>query len=219
MSSPSATPLAVFARPPLAGHAKTRLAAALGDDGAARLYAAFVADVLAHAAAAGADVTLYVAGDPDEPSLLDIAGARAVRRCAQRGRDLGERMARALEAQRVLHGIGLVVGTDSPTLPLRDLTAAARALEQSDVVLGPAADGGFWLIGTRVPLARALDGVRWSSAYALADTLRGTARIGASVALAPPWYDVDTPDDLRLLRAHLDLDPSAAPATARALGF
>lgn len=219
MSSPAALPLAVYGRPPRAGETKTRLAPVLGDDGAARLYAAFLADVLTRARQAPFDVTLWVAGDPEDPLLLEIDAARRVRRCAQQGRDLGERMARTLDAQRAENGLGLVLGTDSPTLPPRLLAAAARALDHSDIVLGPAADGGYWLVGARVPMGRVFEGVRWSTTHALADTVRGAARIGASVVLASPWYDVDTADDLRLLRAHLGLDPSAAPVTAAALGF
>ena len=212
-------PLAVFGRPPRPGEAKTRLAAALGGEVAARLYAAFVTDVLVRATGAGFEVTLWVAGDPDDPALLAVDAARRVARRAQEGRDLGERMAHCLEVQRVEHGRGLVLGTDSPTLPTGHLVAAARALDRADVVLGPAPDGGYWLVGARVPLGGAFDGVRWSSEHALADTLLGARRVDATVELVAPWYDVDTPDDLRLLRAHLALDPKAAPATAALLGF
>ena len=200
--------IAVFVRPIVAGQTKTRLSPALGDDGAARLYAAFVQDVIATCTAvAGADVELWVAGDPDHASLC----AHDLPRWRQPQTDLGDRMARAL-AHRP--GPTVVVGSDAPTLPVRLLSAALSALRDSDVVLGPAADGGFTLIGAsdaQLPLGA---GIRWSHPRTLADTLSALRRSHLRVAQLTPWYDVDTPEDLRVLSMQLALQPQAAPATA-----
>jgi len=217
---PPRTPLAVYARPPRAGEAKTRLTPALDAHAQARLAAAFVADVVDRALAlAEVDVTLWVAGDVDDSAFDAAALPPGLARRAQRGADLGERMAHTLDTMIELAGRGIVIGADAPTAPTSLLRAAVQALAHHDVVLAPVADGGFWLVGSRVPLGRAFAGVRWSSPHTLADTMRGVREAGASLVLLPPWYDVDTPDDLRLLRAHLALRPTSAPRTARALGF
>jgi rSAM/selenodomain-associated transferase 1 len=222
--------LAVFGRAPASGTAKTRLAGAtgaggvaLGPEGAARIYAAFLADTLATAArvaAAGhADVALWVAGAPDDASLCAVPGVAELPRVAQPEVDLGARMRAALDAGVASHGRALVVGSDAPTLPAEILVAACEAFARVDLVLGPAADGGYVLVGSRVPLPpEVFAGARFSTPHARADTLAGARRAGLSVACVAPWYDVDTPDDLRLLRLHLALAPEAAPHTARALG-
>ncbi len=201
--------LIVFARAPRPGHTKTRLIPALGADGSARLYRAFLEDTLAKARGLdGFEVEIWAATAEDRallgPCRSQVAG------------DLGARMSHALaDAQRRAER-ALLIGTDVPTLPPACLEAAAAALTTHDVVLGPSADGGYYLIGSRAP-APSLAGVRWSSSHALADTIGGLG--DRRVALLRPWYDVDTPADLRLLRAHLALRPTAAPATAAALGL
>ena len=197
--------------------------AVLGVEGAARLYAAFLADTLATAArvaASGhADVALWVAGVPDDAALLAVPEAAALPRIAQPELDLGARMRAALDAGVASHGRALVVGSDAPTLPAGILVSACAALARFDLVLGPAADGGYVIVGSRVPLpAEVFAGVRFSTAHARADTLAGARRAGLSVACVAPWYDVDTPEDLRLLRLHLALAPDTAPHTARVLG-
>lgn len=196
--------LALFGKPIVPGRVKTRLAPALGEAGAAALYGAFLEDVVARAGAL-APPTLWVAGDPAHPSLPDLP------RRAQEGRDLGARMEHALASGLARADAVLLVGTDVPTLPARLLRRAAAALRKREVVFAPSHDGGYVLVGARRPLR--FGDVRWSSPHALADSLRAAP----DAALVEPWYDVDTPRDLALLRAHLALDPAAAPRTARAL--
>jgi len=210
--------LCIFARPVIAGRTKTRLSPALGMDGAAVLYRAFLSDTLRGLSALPqVHPTLWVAGDPDHPSLADIT----VPRRPQQGSDLGARLAAAmLDAPRQA---ALVIGSDAPTLPPAYLAQAHAHLERGEapLVLGPTADGGFYLIGARPDAALALRGplseVRWSSCHTLGDTLRAAAEQGLAAHLLPPWYDVDGPEDLELLRLHLALAPDAAPATRHAL--
>ncbi len=214
--------LAVFARAPVAGQAKTRLIPALGAAGAARLYAAFLADTLETAARVAADgrvaVALWVAGAVDDAALRAVPGTDGLPRRAQPGVSLGARMRAALDAGVAAHGRALVVGGDASLLPAATLHAAAAALDEADLVLVPASDGGYVLVGARAPLPPAVFAeARFSTRHALADTLAGAARAGLRAACVAPWYDVDTPDDLRLLRLHLALAPGAAPHTARAL--
>jgi rSAM/selenodomain-associated transferase 1 len=204
------TPLVVFARAPRPGGAKTRLAPLLGEKGAARLARAFLDDTLSIARAVpGFEVVLACAGDPQDADLVEIAARHGVARIGQPGGGLGQRLTTVLADALARAGRALVIGSDAPTLPARLLVRAAAALERAELVLGPTADGGYYLIGARGRPPR-LDGVRFSTVHALADTV---ALADGPVELLPPWYDVDTPDDLRLLRLHLALDRSVAPAT------
>lgn len=203
--------IGVFARAPIAGETKTRLIPAVGPEGAARLHEAFLRDVLMRAAAL-APVTLFVAGPLDHSAfeaLLAEPELGAVRRAPQRGADLGERMDHALRALRERAEAAFLLGSDAPTLPERILRAVTRRAD--DRVLTPTSDGGYALVGGRADWS--FTGVRWSRPTTLAETL---ARNPGAV-LTEPWYDVDEPVDLELLRLHLRLDPSAAPATASAL--
>lgn len=215
--------VAVFARPIEPGRVKTRLARALGDGAASALYRAFLEDTLATVARVRRlDPTLWVAGDPAHASLVGLGSG--VRRQAQPEADLGERMAVALAEGLARHGASLVIGTDAPTLPAALLERALDALAPpgggpgAPWVVGPATDGGFWLLGVRAPLPRGLlDGVAWSAPTTLEQTrARLEPRLGPPHVL-PPWYDVDALEDLRILRAHLRVAPSAAPATREAL--
>jgi len=142
----------------------------------------------------------------DPGAFLGSLGVPVV---AQTPGDLGARMAHAIG-----QGAALVVGTDVPTLPHAILSHAIDALAGHDVVLTPAADGGYVLIGSRSDPAYLRAAIRWSSRHALADTLRAARAQGLRVALTAPHHDVDTIEDLRVLRAHLGLDPGAAPRTA-----
>lgn len=222
MTSATPIPLALFARPPEPGRAKTRLARAIGAERAAALYAAFLRDVLGTCLSApGFETTLWVAGDPAHATLAALAAAPRVPFRAQPALELGARMARALEDGVASHGACVVVGTDVPTLPGRLLHDAHRALEDAsvDVVLGPSADGGFYLVGVRREVPPLFEGARYGTRHALTDTVAFARRAHARVRLLSPWYDVDTPRDLGLLRAHLATSPRAAPNTARALGL
>ncbi len=199
--------LAVFARPSVVGQTKTRLIPALGAEGALSLYEAFLADTLTVAGrVVGARVEVWWSspeGAPDVPFAARV----------QPEGDLGHRMATALaSADRAV-----VIGSDAPTLPPRIVDSALELLNRRDVVLAPASDGGYVLLGARVPMYDILTGVRWSTRYALAETVARAREHGRTVGLLEPWYDVDTPEDLRLLRAHLAVRPEAAVHTARAL--
>lgn len=203
--------IGVFARAPIPGETKTRLIPALGAEGAARLHEAFLRDVLRRASRV-APVTLFVAGEPDHPTfdaILSEPDLEAVRRERQRGATLGARMDHALRALRVHADAAFLVGSDVPTLPERLLRGVSRSTDER--VLTPTTDGGFALVGGRAGWR--FEGIRWSRSTTLAETLERNP----GARLTEPWYDIDDPADLELLRLHLRLDPSAAPATASAL--
>jgi len=211
--------LIVFARAPFAGQAKTRLIPALGAARAAELYRCFVLDTLELARRAPAEVTVAAA----DCEHLDSLRALMEEACpeagliAQRGADLGERILNALrETLGAGHSCGVVIGSDSPDLPLERVCEALDLSAERDLVLGPCLDGGYYLIGTHAVRPEFFRNVAWSSETALLDTIGRAREVGASVALLEPWYDVDTPADLNLLRAHLTAQSLAGqPASCR----
>ena len=203
--------LSIFAKAPVPGHVKTRLRPVLDEEQAARLAAAFVRDTLLKAAQLGPPVTVYYAGDR---ALLVPLAPPNVRWAEQGGGDLGARMA-------CVPAPCLILGADSPHLPLSLLSAALAAVPAYDVVLGPAEDGGYFLIGLRAPQPALFEGIAWGTEAVLAETLAKAAALTLSVSLTPPWYDLDTPDDLhRLVRDLADVPPGSeddCPATRAAL--
>jgi len=203
--------LAVFAKAPVPGQVKTRLRPAVDDAQAARLAAAFVRDTLGKAARLGPPVTVYYAG---HRALLEPLAPPDAFWTDQGGGDLGARMAR-------VPAPCLLLGADSPHLPLLLLRAALAAIPGHDVVLGPADDGGYFLIGLRAPQPALFEGIAWSTGEVLAQTLAKAAALGLSVYETPPWYDLDTPDDLRRLIGNLEAvlpdSEDDCPATRAAL--
>lgn len=214
--------LTLFARAPVAGQTKTRLIPALGAEGAAALYQAFLEDMLEHLDGSletgsletrAFETALSCAGNLEHPVLQRLALDHGLELRAQVAGGLGTRLSHALSRMAESHDGGVVVGTDMPTLPRALVESGVLALERADVVLGPTSDGGYYLVGSRRPWPDLFDGVRFSGPHALADTVLAARRAGARVELLAPWYDIDEPEDLRLLRAHLALDPSAASQT------
>jgi hypothetical protein len=201
--------LVVFAREPVAGRVKTRLARRIGDEATLALYRAFLEDVVALSEGVAERRLLRVAGDPESLAGLPIA------RAPQQGADLGARMVHAIRAS-LGEGPVAIIGTDSPTLPREFLAEAFARLQKHDVVLGPSTDGGYWLIGTRVAIPEIFEGIAWSTPEVLPETLRRLA--GRDYSLLPSWYDVDEEADLEYLRLHLrSLPGGVAPATRRVL--
>ena len=201
--------LVVFARVPERGRVKTRLAATVGEDAALSLYEAFLDDTLAVATAAattcGAAVVAAVAG----------SGWTRGAFVPQRAGDLGQRMGALVDAY-VPSGPVCIIGSDSPTLAPSLIARAFDALSDSEVVLGPGLDGGYWLVGARRRIPELLGEMPWSTPAVLGETLRRLR--GRSVAMVDFWYDVDDAAGLQLLRAHLGVLPDdVAPATRRAL--
>lgn len=142
---------------------------------------------------------LVLAVSPDAEGLRSRVWPRHLARVPQGRGDLGARMARAL--RRVPPGPACVVGADLPGLSRGHVAEAFAALGRCPAVLGPAEDGGYWLVGLRRTAAMPaglFDGVRWSSPHAMADTL---ATLPGPVARATTLADVDTAADLARLRA------------------
>jgi hypothetical protein len=201
------TPIAVLAKAPVAGFAKTRLVPRLGAEGAARLQAALIERAVRTACEAGiGPVTLWCAPDPGHPSFAALAGRHGLALAAQRGADLGARMAQAVAAQAGPGGV-LVIGTDCPALTPQHLRLSASVLAAGDdAVLLPAEDGGYVLIGMRVPRPEVFEGIAWGSERVLAQTRARLGALGLRWSEPATLWDVDRPDDLdRLAREAPDL--------------
>ncbi|HZP13831.1 MAG TPA: TIGR04282 family arsenosugar biosynthesis glycosyltransferase [Nevskiaceae bacterium] len=193
----SQTKLLVFARAPIAGRCKTRLIAKYGKRGAARIHRELVLRTLRTAGAHGAPCELWCEPSARHAFFLKCRREFGVALKSQPAGDLGRKMALAL-VRALDDGSGkvLIVGTDCPALTVADLQAAAAALDRHDVVLQPAEDGGYVLIGARRFAAGALRNIFWSSGLELAQTRRGLARLGFSVAPLAERWDVDWPADV-----------------------
>lgn len=205
----------VMVKAPVPGTVKTRLL--LPPEDAAALASAFAADAVQNARAV-AEVLIAYAPDNGR-AILEPLLASDLHWTPQRGRGLGERLAGAMADAAAL-GLGplLVIGTDSPTLPPAYLTQTLTLLAETDVVLGPTEDGGFYLLGTHRPQPELFENVAWSTAEVLAQTAENARAHGHTVSFLPPWYDIDTPEDLERLRREMDSVPEVrrrAPATAR----
>ena len=134
----------------------------------------------------------------------------------QRGNDLGERLNSAFERLFSLgHERVVTIGADSPTLPLDYGVRAFELLakEENDLVLGPSADGGYYLIGMKAFHSELFQGVAMGTERVFSQTLERARQANLRVSLLPPWYDVDTQDDMERLRAELHATPQVAMHT------
>lgn len=204
-----------MAKHPAVGRVKTRLAAAFGAAAACTLYRAFVEDLAARLARLPYPVT-WAYWPPDAPfaALLPAARCRP-----QEGADLGARMAHALTATFAAGpGPVLVIGADVPHVPDAALGEADEALGQGvDCVLGPALDGGYYLIGVRAAQPALFTGIAWGGPTVLAETRARAAGMGLRTHLLPPTFDVDEPADVERLAALLAREPLALPRTRAVL--
>lgn len=223
--------LVLFAKAPVLGRVKTRLAKARGAREATILYTAFLRDTVT---ACGGWVTQRIAADPNrrlvlyvEPDENDPILAEAARLCGARfvtqpPGDLGEKLRFIFDAE-FTRGARAVcaIGSDSPTLPAHLLDHAFRALAFERVVIGPSFDGGYWLIGAQRPAPDLFHLIPWSTADVVSSTVTTLAAQGVHPYLLPFWYDVDDDADLGRLRWHLRAlrgrDPVAGEATWQAL--
>ncbi len=192
----------VMAKAPIAGRSKTRLMPRLTAEQAAELSACFIRDsVELVETLEDTDVIVAISPSDSQAIFSELLVGRAT--LAQHGVALGDRLAHVLTTG-LARGYDQVIAinSDSPTLP-RSLVVEAFAKlgrERTDLVLGPATDGGYYLIGWKKPLPATVVEVTMSTPNVLADTLAIAERDGLETSLLSHWYDVDTPTDLdRLL--------------------
>ena len=212
--------LVVVGKVPRPGATKTRLTPPLSPEQAALLYRAFLQDTLAVAVGLGWEqVTLIYPPQLGAERQLQAFLPAAVQLQPQPGSGLGAALAGAF-ASHLAAGFGRVVliGSDNPTLPPTLIHQAAAGLDGHDVVIGPSADGGYYLIGMARPHLGLFERITWSTSVVFGETLERADELGLRALALPEWYDIDTVAELQRLRDELaGLPQSIAPATRAAL--
>jgi hypothetical protein len=197
MVSPVA--IAILAKAPVPGFAKTRLIPAIGAHAAAVLQERLTDQTVATAVTAAiGPVTLWCAPDASHGSFRELAARFPVTLARQVDGDLGARMLAAFSGRPTL-----VIGSDCPSFTPEHLRAAAAALDRADMVLTPAEDGGYVLIGARAPHSELFSGIAWGSATVLAETRKRIAALGRRAAELSTLWDVDTESDLARMEREL----------------
>ena len=195
--------LGIFARRPESGRTKTRLAASIGNDKAAELYAAFLEDLLSRTIKRQEQCVVAVTPrDTNTETWFQkhISGNSELH--FQPDGNLGDRIQWFFEtaftkgAKRVV-----LIGSDSPDIPDSIIDQAFERLTSTDLVLAPAADGGYVLIGLSCQVPKLFENIPWSAAITLTETISAARQNRLRVELLPPWYDIDTVDNLGTLFA------------------
>jgi rSAM/selenodomain-associated transferase 1 len=196
---PTPDTLLVVAKQPVPGQTKTRLCPPLTHDQAAELYDCFLRDTLSIMRSV-LDVRCVIGYLPEDAQGYFSQLAPDMELTPQRGASLGERLDHLL-TEALLGGSqrAIIIDSDSPTLPAAYLRQAFDNLADTDVVLGPTRDGGYYLIGMKQPQPQLLRDVQMSTPRVLSDTLALAKSSGLTVSLLPTWYDVDTIEDLHQL--------------------
>ena len=202
----SSVAVGILCKTPMAGHSKTRLSPPLRPDECAALSACFIRDLAAtiHTLAATDDVTGYAVYTPvGSECILRALLPRRFRLLPQCDGDLGARLGAAItDLLTIGHRGAILVNSDSPTLPLSILRDAVNAVRLGDsVVLGPALDGGYTLVGLSRPHGRIFADIPWSTPQVYRLTLERAREIKLPVLNVPQWYDIDDEYTLRLLQA------------------
>jgi rSAM/selenodomain-associated transferase 1 len=189
--------IAVLARAPVPGQAKTRLVPRLGAVGAARLQAALTRRALRRACALpGAAVALWVAGPIDHPFITACQRDFPIEVRAQPAADLGARMLVAIAHGATSGAATMVIGTDCPAQTVDDLAAAHAALTDHDLVVQPAYDGGYVLIGMHEPVPEIFRDIVWGSSRVLETTRERGRACSLSLAELRTLPDLDHAEDL-----------------------
>lgn len=208
MAVPAGIEIAVLAKAPVPGYAKTRLIPRLGAEGAAQLQAALTRRAVGTAVETGlGPVTLWCVPDCSHPTFVELNRAHGVMLRTQRGSDLGARMEHAAHCHTAKGAAVLLMGTDAPALGPAHLRLAADVLQSgNDAVLFPAEDGGYVLIGLRVGCAAPFASVEWGSDRVMAQTRERLRAAGLSWMEPVSLWDLDRPEDLGRLATLEGLD-------------
>lgn len=196
--------LGVFAKRPQPGIVKTRLAQETSPAWAARVYEAFLLDLLDRLRCEDGFKRVLAFAPAEAIDYFQETAGSGFELIAQAAGDLGQRMTTFFQQQ--FHGGAeavVLIGADSPTLSFSLIEDAFAALSDADLVLGPATDGGYYLIGCARQAPAVFDEIDWGSHRVLEQTIAHVTRQRLRLALLPPWYDVDTLADWHFLRGHV----------------
>jgi len=194
----------LFARDPVLGQVKTRLRSSFDDETIFKLYVCFVEDSLEKIRQVD-NVKCFVGIFPENHSgFFEGMESFGMSLFVQRGNDLGDKMRQAF-VDRFAEGYKkvVIIGSDSPSLPVSYINKALAS--EKDLVLGPSTDGGYYLIAMKDKVSEVFSGVAWGTENVLDETLDKIKGTSISLELLPIWYDVDSPDDLKFLKTHLEL--------------
>ncbi|HET7674410.1 MAG TPA: TIGR04282 family arsenosugar biosynthesis glycosyltransferase [Gammaproteobacteria bacterium] len=196
------TAVLVFCKAPVPGETKTRLIPRLGADNAARLHAALIRHAVTTATAASlGPVELWCTPSCEHPLFDMLAQQFALVRHLQSGADLGARMQHALQSALAANRFALLIGSDCPEFTVDYLGAARQALAAgNDAVIGPAADGGYVLIGLARNNAKIFESINWGSDEVLAQTRERLRQLGWQWRELDTLHDIDRPEDLNGIR-------------------
>jgi len=224
MPKPLPITVIILAKAPAVGRVKTRLEPIFGAEGANAIHLAMLRCILERAARwVEADQHRHGAlvldpGDQPFDPIRDRWGPTGWRCAPQSPGDLGQRIHHAWATHAATTaGRAIVLGSDSPDVPLDHLDRAEAALDDHDLAVGPVEDGGYWTLATRTDPLPVLEGIDWGSDRVYHQTNIRARSAGLSIAALQPWHDVDEPDDLRDLFARTDADDPALRELKQAL--
>jgi uncharacterized protein len=201
-TSPPPNRLLVFARLPELGRVKTRLAAAIGDERALAVYEAMLRDVLAGVGTSTPTTEVEVCWAPTEAASAETLsrafGSHVL--AMQTGTTLGDRLSMAFSERFFFHRTQkiIAIGVDEPRMTRPEIDHAFSLLDSCEWVIGPAEDGGYYLIGCRAPAfdVSVFAGMKWGTSEVLPATMERIRAAQNTVALMPSRYDIDTVEDL-----------------------
>jgi len=198
--------IVMFSKAPEPGKVKTRLTSHMSDIDAASFHEAFVLDTLD--SISGLETSgRYIACHPDKEHSFfkELEEGFDIKAFNQTGEDLGERMENALRYLRDKgHKEIVIIGSDSPTLPVEIMSEAFERLKECDLVIGPSLDGGYYLIGISGKIPDLFCGITWGTDKVFEETLKKAKESKIDFSVLPFWYDIDTIKELRFMAIHLD---------------
>ncbi len=196
--------LVIFAKEPKAGKVKTRLKNTFSKSECVNLYKSFLKDTidLANRIDCNERIIAFEAGNETPKFLKSIAPNFKFYK--QSGRNLGERMKNAFVfSQQTDTNKTVIIGSDSPVIPINYLKSAFQYLKDNDVVLGPSIDGGYYLIGMKKYIPGVFKNIRWSSNTTLAATTKNCLALRKKITYLNTWFDIDDAGSLSCLKGYL----------------
>lgn len=193
--------LVIFAKAPVAGKVKTRLIPALGAEGACQLYQRMANSIIVSLVnSAVCQVNVFAYPDVKHAFFKDLKNSNVLKINSQYGNDLGDRMLQAITNTHKKFLKVILIGTDCPDYSAAYIESAIKALDNNDVVIGPATDGGYVLIGTKTPEAHIFSHINWGENTVLNETIQRIREASLTYQLLPPLHDIDIPSDLKHLK-------------------
>ncbi len=197
--------LIVFAKTPVKGRIKTRLQPHLTPEKILNLYKSFITETMSRCLRLK-DAEIFLGSYPtkDNDFMKELTKKHNIKSFNQRGKNLGERFVNAFK-DRFKQGYGkvVIIGSDSPLIPVENIKKAFLKLTKNEFVLGPSCDGGYYLVGASKVIPEVFHNIPWDTDRVLNRTLGKLNSLDIRFSLLPFWYDIDTIEDLRFFRNHL----------------